>query len=72
MDYKDSNEKLINEYQVKNDGSLADELMKGCKKFLAEEALTTELEIARRKKHHDTVMSCMVNNMIHGASNDII
>lgn len=54
---KKKNRKFIDEYQIKDDGSLADSFMKGCKKFVAEEDKVTPADKRKRSIYHKKKMA---------------
>lgn len=63
MDHTKQNKKFTEEYVVKNDGSLADNLVKGMKKHFAEEEKLTPAQKRKRRQDHYKKMKNVIKGM---------
>jgi len=65
---KEKNRRFIDKYQIKNDGSIADRLMKGMKKFVADEDKVTPAEKRKRTIHYKQQMRLLRISMLEALS----
>lgn len=60
MSKVNKNRKFIEKYELKNDGSLGDRFMAGCKRAIAEEAATSPEERRKQRAHYRKKMAEIV------------
>lgn len=72
MSMNKKNRKFIESYELKNDGSLADRFMAGCKKHVAEQDTMTPEQHMAQRKHYDKKMAEIIASAKNHPSYDAL